>query len=437
MRILILFTGVFFVMNCGFAQNGKFGNTPEDSVDCVKNLSLYQEFFKQGNYADAIGPWRTAVKLCPKYSTSLYINGAKMYKAFVEKEKDKAKRDKLIDTLELVYDMRILNFGDSGNVLGRKGVDMMVCRETRMKEAFETLKKSFEILGNKTDPNTVLFLYKALYGLNKDGKATKEELIEMYPKLSEVCDYNINHSKDQGVKDSYKTVKDNLDTWFSQVADCPDLIKLYTPKFQAGPEDTVLLETITRILDKKDCAKEELYFKAATALVKLKPSATAYYSVGITAIQNNNYSDAIEHFKKSVELAQEDELKVKANIKAAQCYLKIGQYASGRTYAQRAIAVNPSNGEAYILIGDAYAASADACGDNECTKKAAYWAAVDKYAKARSVDSSQAESAGNKIASYSKYFPDKEKCFFYNITEGSTYTVECWINETTTVRFSK
>lgn len=438
MKLKIFLFAVFLIpASWGYAQNGKFGNTPEDSVECVKNLSLYQEFFKQNNYNDAIGSWRSAMQLCPKYSLSLYINGVKMYKSYIEKEKDTGKKDKLIDTLEMIYDKRIQNFGDEGNVLGKKGVDMMVYRESKVKEAFETLKKSFELQGNKTEPNTLIFLYKALFTLNKEGKASKEEMLEWYPKLSEVTKFNIAKSEKQDVKDSYKTAQDNLDALFSPVADCADLIKLYTPKFQANPNDTGLLETITRILDKKDCTKEELYFKAATALVKLKPSAEAYYNVGITAVQNNNCNDAIEHFKKAAELAQEDETKVKANIKTAQCYLKTGQYASVRTYAQKAIAVNPNSGEAYILIGDAYAASADACGDNECNKKAAYWAAVDKYAKAKSADPSQAENAGNKISSYSKYFPGKESCFFYNITEGSSYTVGCWINESTTVRFSK
>lgn len=437
MKHLISLIGVLFIINLTAAQTGKFGNTPEDSVECVKNLSLYQEFFKQNNYADALEPWRNSIKLCPKYSISLYINGVKMFAALIKKEKDSSKKDKLIDTLEMIYDQRIVNFGDEGNVLGKKGVDMMNYRESKTKEAFETLKKSFELQGNKSEPNTLIFLYKALFSLYKEGKATKEEMLEWYPKLSEVTKFNMAKAEKSEVKDSYKTAQENLDALFSPVADCPDLIKLYTPKFQTNPNDTWLLETITRIFDKKDCTKEELYFKAATALVKLKPSAEAYYNVGITAVQNNNCNDAIEHFKKSAELAQDDEMKVKANIKVAQCYLKTGQYASVRTYAQKAIGVNPNNGEAYMLIGDAYAASADACGDNECSKKSAYWAAVDKYARAKSVDPSQAENAGNKMASYSKYFPGKESCFFYNITEGSSYTVGCWINENTNVRFSK
>ena len=94
------------------------------------------------------------------------------------------------------------------------------------------------------------------------------------------------------------------------------------------------------------------------------------------------------------------------------------------------------NGKAFILIGDMYAASAKDCGDNDLTNKVAYWVAVDKYYKAKSVDPSVAELANTKINTFSQYFPALETIFFYDLKKGDTYTVECWINETTTVRTS-
>ena len=37
------------------ANAQKTGKTPEDSVKCIENLSLYQESYKMKNYADAYG----------------------------------------------------------------------------------------------------------------------------------------------------------------------------------------------------------------------------------------------------------------------------------------------------------------------------------------------------------------------------------------------
>ena len=63
-----------------------------------------------------------------------------------------------------------------------------------------------------------------------------------------------------------------------------------------------------------------------------------------------------------------------------------------------------------------------------------YWAAVDKFIKAKTVEPDLTDEANKFIDAYRPFFPDKETIFFYGLKEGDTYTVECWINEKTTVR---
>jgi phage tail protein X len=69
--------------------------------------------------------------------------------------------------------------------------------------------------------------------------------------------------------------------------------------------------------------------------------------------------------------------------------------------------------------------------------KSVFWAAVDKYIRAKSVDSSVESDANSKIAQYSKFYPAASDLFFRDMQEGSSYTVGCWINENTTVRAAK
>jgi hypothetical protein len=95
--------------------------------------------------------------------------------------------------------------------------------------------------------------------------------------------------------------------------------------------------------------------------------------------------------------------------------------------------LNPAWGDPYILIGDAYARSKN-CFENEFEKTTIYWAAVDKFMKAKTVDPETEEKANERIDTYPKYFPDVETIFFYSLQEGDSYTVGCWINETTKVR---
>ncbi|MBK8414597.1 MAG: hypothetical protein IPL22_08960 [Bacteroidetes bacterium] len=85
------------------------------------------------------------------------------------------------------------------------------------------------------------------------------------------------------------------------------------------------------------------------------------------------------------------------------------------------------------MIGDIYASSSTGCPD-EFSGASVFWAAVDKYQKAKSVDPSLADEANRKIGTYTKYFPKKDDVFFNNLKVGDSYTVKCWINETTTIR---
>jgi hypothetical protein len=116
------------------------------------------------------------------------------------------------------------------------------------------------------------------------------------------------------------------------------------------------------------------------------------------------------------------------------CYLFMKDYPSAKNAGQKALGVNPNSGDAYLIIGDSYAFGSKSVADNDCESKAGYWAAYDKYVKAKSVDSSVSEKADKKISIAKGQFPLKQDCFFYNIIDGTTYQVGGFINETTTVR---
>ena len=77
-----------------FSQKGKYGVTPEDSVSCIENLSVYMNpYFSGGDYKEAVKYWRVCFNTCPKASKNMYINGAKMYKQFIkETEADSTKK---------------------------------------------------------------------------------------------------------------------------------------------------------------------------------------------------------------------------------------------------------------------------------------------------------------------------------------------------------
>ena len=144
---------LFITINTSFGQ--KFG---KDSLACVEKLSLYIEDYKlwtegTGNEAttkNMIDSWRWCFFHCPGASQNIYIHGVKIIKHLISVEKDPEVKSRLIDTLMMVYDQRISLFNKEGMVLGRKGVDLYKLRPESYNEAYEYLKKSVDLQGNKS-----------------------------------------------------------------------------------------------------------------------------------------------------------------------------------------------------------------------------------------------------------------------------------------------
>jgi tetratricopeptide (TPR) repeat protein len=143
---------------------------------------------------------------------------------------------------------------------------------------------------------------------------------------------------------------------------------------------------------------------------------------------------ALEFFNQAVELTDDNRQKGEYLHQMALILLSQNRYSQARAHALRAIEARPDWGVPYLTIGRAYALSANSIGEKEIEKKAAYWAAVDKFMKAKSVDSNVTDEANGQIATFSAHFPATDEIFFEGLEVGATYTVGGWINERTTIR---
>jgi len=119
------------------------------------------------------------------------------------------------------------------------------------------------------------------------------------------------------------------------------------------------------------------------------------------------------------------------------CDLLNYQDAKALSYALKALSIKPDDGKSYMLIGNMYAECAESCGgSDEIAVIATYWAAVDKFERAVIVEPKVADEAKKKIEVYTSKFPSREKLLLADMKEGKTYTISCWIGETTSVRAS-
>lgn len=416
----------------------------QDSIQCLTNISLYREFFKQwkkSNYSnesikDAISPWRWVFMNCPKASLNTYVDGTKIMGHKIMNAKTDEDKAAYLDTLMMVYDKRIKYFGKEGYVLGRKGLDRYRYNLSSedIKPAYDILAKSIELEGNDSEYPVVDLFFRTTIDMYKTEQVEKSLILENYDIASKIVDYNIKN--DAKYASRFERVKGNIESSFEPFASCEDLIPLYTIKFEEEPDNIELLKKITSMLDKKGCDDSPLYFDVSVKLHDLEPSAESAFHIGKMMYNRQNYTEAITYLTEALGMEDAEMLET-CYFALSDSYKNTNDFPSAVKMAKEVIKLNDKDGRPYILIGDMYAETAGKCGSNNLEKKAPYWAAVDQYERAKRIDSELAEVANHRISSYSKQFPTAEMIFFHDYSEGQSYTVECWFTVTTTIRAAK
>ena len=187
----------------------------------------------------------------------------------------------------------------------------------------------------------------------------------------------------------------------------------------------------------KDCIKQDLYLKASISIYKSEPSADLAIEIARLNVEGKQAREAEKYYNEAINL-ESDVLK-RANYfyeLASITYSEFKNPTQAKSFINKALEENPNLGRAYKLLGDMYANERN-CGADDFEKKTVYWAAVDKYIKAKQVDPELEESMNSLINTYSQYFPTKEDVFFHDLKVGESFTVGCWINERTTIRERK
>ncbi len=95
---------------------------PENRAKAEESVAIYSDALKQGNYRAAIPGLQWMLTNAPQWQTKLYIDGTEIYNKLATEEKDPVKKQVLVDSLMMLYDMRITNCGDEINVLNRKAL---------------------------------------------------------------------------------------------------------------------------------------------------------------------------------------------------------------------------------------------------------------------------------------------------------------------------
>lgn len=440
-KIIVLALGLCFVGGFVKAQtlDSKFGL---DSTKTIEQASIYTEFVKQKNYKDALPAWRYVFNNAPKFQLNTYVRGEDIMMGMYNKTKNPA----YIDTLMMIYDQWIKYFGNhnrlgEGYAIGKKGFNLYRMRGisdvNAAKEAYGYLTKSIHMEGMKTHPLTAKMTFAVADELLKKDMITKDEYVDLYMKLSDYAEKGIAQAPEKS-KEAYEDVKTTVNALFfnAGVADCATLVGFLQPKFEKSSDDLATLKEIASILRRSECTDQALFAQVAEKLYQQEPTAEAAYNLAMLFWKRQEFDKTEAYLTEAIEKgSDEDPAKADYYFRLAQIKLSKKQFVEAKKNALEALKLNPNMGAAYMLIGNAYAAYSKNYGEDDFDHASVFWAAVDKFVKAKQVDPSVAEEANKLIAVYSPHFPSKDEAFFRSVTPGVSVKIGDWINETTVARF--
>ncbi len=440
---LLVFATVMLSQGDILAQTGRFGETPEDSIRCLRNISLFGDRYRQENYEGAMDFWRLLIDEFPQSTRNIYIWGETILGHMIETAETEEERNAYLDTAMMMFDRRMeayegVNFGDPGNVYGRKG--LFYFRYNRNVEeagpGYEALAESIRLSAHNPSHAVVATYMTVTVGKYAAGMVDSEHVVETYTWLTDVIDNALERSESDQLIQARETVEGLFAD--SGAADCDALIDLFADQVYASPEDVELLNKVHDLLANTGCTETDLYLATSEKLHVLDPTPETAISISAMHRARNNDDKVIEYLREAIEL--QDNPKERANY-----YLELaliinqskGDKQLSRQYARQALDDNPSLGRAHMHIGSLYVSETNCFAgeeDAEFKNRTVYWAAVDRFNEVKRVDPSLRAEADRMIETYRAYFPDNETIFFHGYQEGQTYTVGCWINETTRVR---
>jgi len=444
----IIVLGLFLSITQTFAQKGvedgsKYGHG-EDSIRCLKNLSLYTELVKQELYDDAYPYWQIAFNECPASTRRLYTDGVDIISHKMKNASDEATKDELFNKLMNVYDQRMKYFGDHPRygipyIKGIKAMDMLEYKKDDpeiRKEAYQLLSDAVHNDGARYQPAVYALFLTTSINMFNDSELSSEDVVINYTTIMDKIDEHIDDPKMSKYKDIYTKLSGQVEDLFasSGAADCETLDKIFSPQLEEHKNDLEWLQKVSRLLARGRCEDMELLFRVSEYQHEIEPSSTSAYGLARMYIKSGDTQRAINYFQEAIEMEEDDIQKAEYYYQLGLVHLAEKNYTAARSNALKAADLNPEWGKPYILIGKAYAASANSIGENEFEHKTAYWAAVDKFIRAKSIDPETAEEANELINIYSNHFPKTDEIFFQGLEEGGTYIVGGWIGERTTIR---
>ncbi len=455
MKRIAIITLVAAIAPNAFAQKGiedgsRYGHG-QDSIDVLRNVTVYTDFVKLENYKDAYeGGWKNVFHDAPLAYTSTYTNGVKILRWMYKNAQDAEKKAQFSKELMEVYEQR-LKYLDKLNsfqktptpeheVMTAYAHDFIAYNpKPSLAAAYDLLRKSVSMAKGKAPYYVLDDLMKISlqrYNSDKTNEEYREALMQDYLDCSTYIDEFMASQTNEKILEQSAKTKENIDGYFikSGAADCEMLQNIYGPKIEEHKTDLDYLNKVVRLMAIFECKSSDAYFAAAEYAHQLEPSVQTAKSLGFLYLQQRDDAQkSLSYYEQAIELEEDKSGKADIYLIMAQIWLSEKNYDKSRSCINKCIANNPNKGDAYIILAQLYAIKCDWNNDptmNNC----AYFAVVDKLEQAKRVDPSISDKANELLQKYRKLCPTPEDLFMFSLKAGDKLEIKGWINETVTIR---
>ncbi len=411
-------------------------NWPEDPdmrAKAEEKVVIYGDALNAENFKNAQKHHTWLLENTPNLNTSIYINGEKIYNGLIEAASNEDQKNVYIDSLLLIYDMRMEYCNEKEEVIARKAYAAYrnnVKKPGELKNILDLFKEAQDLNGNDL-PDYMLLPYMSVvyYNVKYLDNLTPDQILEYYEGINGAIDYKIANESDPAKRAKLEDYKNKIDGFFVQIfeVDCNYVKEKLEPRFRANPDDIKLAKTIFKFMLEGKCTDDPLWLDAGKVIGENDPNYGLFKNLGLKAKSNDNAAEAEELFNKALEYAATPQEKSEMLIQLGALKADAGQRSAARQLYRQAVSEDPSAKDAYSRIGYLYFTSYEQCkgGQDLVKDRGVFLVAYDYFMR----------GGNSRAASDAKeQFPSKEEIFTYNYNAGDDLTVGCWISENTTIR---
>lgn len=200
--------------------------TPTISNDCENNFVAYLDSYNAKQYKEASKYLQRVISECPAMRESMYINGAKIYRARLDDQAETTSKVHLLDTLLQLHDRRIQHFGDRYLVLQYKANDLVrYALAKQHAEAQALFELVMDSAVNEISSNSLNNYLKVSQYQFKNRHLEKSELAQRLHRVLRIVD----NRRNAGAKQGDASVENNVMRFCTSTLACDELKIVLSP----------------------------------------------------------------------------------------------------------------------------------------------------------------------------------------------------------------